>query len=368
MWVAPDDRDTLEEGLFRFMLSVRDGRPRADRPLLAPDDVLRAVCEEPNPQLAEVLCHCLDAFLVRLSPDAGRWGELKLHPSALYLGMALNNCLVRGAPNREAEDFTARLIKALPPARQFSDALAYHSLLRGSEKFLATAEPWRAAYLQNLVDRSPLTTLWALGEHTPPGLSAVARDLLSPRRVKEIFRRGMGETGWSGAGEWLRTLISLLADPHIAKWVRHRWLAMPTGLRSCRNVGLLIEVLRRRGDPGLRDFILSFYESYDHFRGETGTDEWGRRTRVWRELATIGKMLMVPGDSDAAIEMGRRGGEYFLKFRPLVQLVIAEGGLPKDYMRLSTDFIVTLRSLLRYVGDAAPRGINFKEVSFISQS
>lgn len=367
MWVAPDSKATLEEGLFRFLLSVRDGRPEAARPLLATDATLREVRRGLNPQLGEALRHCLDAFLIQLTPDPAEWGELKIPASIVPLGMALNNCLVRGTPAPASDDFTKRLVAAIPPASRRDDALAYHALLRGVGKFLTSAEPWRAGYLHALVDRSPLTMLWALDVHDPPGLSPVAGDLLPPRRRKEVFGREMGETGWGDAGEWLRALGSLLADRRLARWVGHRWLAMPASLGASRNVGLLLELLRRQDDPALRDFVLSFYESYDYFRGEARTDEWGRRVRVWPELEAIDRMLRVPGDSDAAIEMTRRGNEHFLKFRPLVQAIIDGGGMPQDYALLTTDFVMTLRGLLNYVAGGPARRIDFTEAEFVSQ-
>ncbi|HVF09644.1 MAG TPA: hypothetical protein VNA16_02520, partial [Abditibacteriaceae bacterium] len=146
------------------------------------------------------------------------------------------------------------------------------------------------------------------------------------------------------------------------RWVRQCWLAMAESRQACRNVGLVLEALRRRGDK--RAFILEFYEAYDYFCAETVKGEWAGEIRVWPLLSSIQKLLLVSGDSEAALQVNRRGNEYFLKFRPLVAMVIAEGGVPKDYKLLTLQFVSALRPLLPYVTEAARPAISLGEVTF----
>lgn len=366
MWLAPVEKATLEETIFHFLVSVRDGRPRARQPVVAEKTILRALYETPHPDLQKALRHCLDAFLVGLSPDPGRWGELHAPVSALGVALAAHNCLAPVLSQQSGDgkehidpvrDFTSALIAALPPAREQDAALAYHAVLRGVETLLPGLEPTRARLMQALIERSPLTALWALDMHTPAALDELAAQLLpgwSAVDGREVWRRGREE--------WLGNVVELLSDARIARWLRQRWLSMPETREACRNVGLVLEMLRRRGDS--RAFILDFYEAYDYFCAEARSDGWHEQIRVWPVLETIEKLLRTPGDSEAAIQMNRRGNEYFLKFRPLVELIIDEKGIPTDYALLSREFVGVLRPLLNYVTESVRPRIDFREVTF----
>src|SRR5208282_5275555 len=107
---------------------------------------------------------------------------------------------------------------------------------------------------------------------------------------------------------------------------QRRWLTLPESRSACRNLGLLLETLRVRGN---RDFLLRFYESYDYFQAEP--DMATGLVRTWPLLGRIERLLRIDGDSAAVIELNRRGHEFLLKFYPLIQLVIAEDGVPRDY-------------------------------------
>lgn len=366
MRVAPSDKYDLGKALFRFLLAVRDGRPGAARPLVAEDPALHALCADPYSDLCKALRHCVDAFLLELGPDPAQWGKISIPSWVLGFALAVNNCLAPTTPvirDGEAEpydpvlDFTARLVSTLPPARSSEEAIACHAVLRGVEAALPHIGPERARLMHAVIERSPLTALWSPDLHTPTALNDIASELLHGCPVD-----GQGDgKAWKDGEGWVDVVSSLLADPRIAGWVRNRWLGMPETRLACRNVGLLLEALRRRG--GHRSFILEFYEAYGYFRSETRTNELGEQVRVWPMLLEIEKLLRTPGDSEAAIRVNRWGNEYFMKFRPLVQIIIAENVVPPDYALLSREFAVAVQSLLPYVTDKAGGHISFDDDS-----
>jgi hypothetical protein len=129
-------------------------------------------------------------------------------------------------------------------------------------------------------------------------------------------------------------------------------------------LGLLLEALRQRGDQ--RAIILEFYEAFDYFRAEQIADPWHGTIRHWPLLDHIERLLRADGDSEAAIQLNRRGNEYFLLFRPLLEIIITEHGLPRDYNHLKLDLIQALRSLLPLTTEAQIPRPQLQNVEFIS--
>lgn len=352
----------LEETLFHFLVSLRTGRAQALRPVLATQATLQAVYQGASPLLWEAWRQCLEGFLLEVSPDPARWGTLQVPASVLGLTLALHNCLApkenAEAPGLLVQDFTTALVASLPPARNRNAALAYHAVLRCLDGLVPLLPPVRAGLVQALLERSPLTALWALDVHTPLALQGLAAELLrgwQPRPVPE-------PPLWPNQESWLEIISTLLTEPLLARWLRQRWLALPESLWACRNVGLVLEALRRQG--GQRHVLLEFYEAYDHrctrrgARAGTGGE--------WPLLRTMATLLRATGDDAVALRLNRRGNAHFLKFYPLVQLVIAEGGVPTDYAHLRWEFVLALRALLPYVTLGARQHAVFSAVEFPS--
>jgi hypothetical protein len=255
-------------------------------------------------------------------------------------------------------EFTQALVATLPTARGANAALAYHAVLRGTSEATARISPERAGALRAIIERSPLTALWSLDTHMPAALNALAAELLPGWQSTSHAT----DYGWPSDDEWLKRVAALLNIEPIARWARRRWLMMPETRAACRNVGLLLEALRRRGSH--RAFILDFYEAYDYFRARTRNGEWQGKERFWPILEETEKLLRVAGDSDAALRINRRGNEYFLKFRALIETVIAENGIPTDYAHLSREFIQSLRPLVAFATEGARQRLSFGAVAF----
>ena len=354
MWLAPVSKASLEEALFWFLKTITARQPRSARLVLVENATLRALYASPHPLLEQALHHCVDSLLVDMSLDPKKWGKLEVPTWMLGVALALNNCLAD--TQSDGSGFTAALIEQLPASRQRAEILANHALLQNALTTRSKKTRRFATNLQALVERSPLTALWCLDEHTPMSLVNLARELVPGFRPELEIKSVWGDD------EWLSTISSLLEDQDIARIVRQRWLVMPESRRACRNVGLVLEALRRRGH---REFCLEFYEAYDYFRSEL-VDAWSGKVRVWPLLKRIEELLRVPGDSEAALRVNRWGNEYFLKFRALMEILFAEQGVPQDYKLLTLEFAQSMQPLAPYV-TKSQSAISFGEVTFQSQ-
>ena len=405
----------LEETLFHFLLSIRDGRPQASTALWADKEALRRLYAEPQPTLLEALRQCVESFLIGLDCDPVQWGELQVPAGALGVAFAAHNYLSpeyrfqqkgdHAEHTDPVEDYTKALISTIPPARDRDAALAYHAILRcfdsprrnpalaplgntvdlsswasnaqsdksnrlkpaqGIRQGASASLHFQAGHLMagqmaavsRLFERSPLTALAGLDLYMPAALYPLAAELLRGWEEKKPVEPDV----WGEPEDWLSLVSELLEDRSIARRLRHRWLALPETRDACRNLGLLLEALRRRGNH--RELLLEFYEAYDYFRAESRPGKWGNTRRVWPVLDTIEKLLRAPGDHDAAILLNRRGNEYFLTFRPFLEILIAENRLPSEYAHLTLEFEQALRPLLDYATERAEPRISFGSVAF----
>lgn len=346
LWIPPATEIETQERLFHFLLSLRDGHPRVDRPVLTEQQTLHTLYRNPCSDLRQAYHHCLDNFLVQLGPDGATWGELSVSPNVWGMALVIYNCLTPSLVQGDdaidpVSQFCMALVNTIPPARSRADILGYHALLQSTAEFLPNLPPNRTPIMQALVNRSPLSAAYHLHIFTPPVLLPLAAELLRgwERCVSSI-------APWHNPDDWLNTLMSIFDYPAIEVYLRRRWLTLPETRPVCRNLGLLLEMLRRRGHA--REFILRFYEAYDHFCAERMDDPWYGKVRRWKLLLRIERLLHAEGNTQAAIRLNRWGNEYFLKFYALIQMIIAEDGMPTDYNHLTRDLVLALRPLLQW--------------------
>lgn len=352
-WLPPAGQVQTEEALFHFLQALLDGRYQARLPLLLAPTTLHSLYRDPHPSLVDALHHNLDALLIELHPDVGRWPLLQ--PAAHIWGVALaaHNCLLPHLA-QPVLAFTRALIQTIPPARSLADLLAYHAVLVRPAGALADwpAGAERTPLLQDLLNRSPLTALYHLQAATPPPLTGLAASLLRWWQSRVI-----PPAPWANLADWLAVLTPLLTDRHIATYLHHRWLNLPEERAACRNLGLLLEALRQQA--GQRDFILTYYNAYAYTTRRVYTDNRGRQRDYWPGVERIERLLRPKTASDgAALSLARLGSEHFLKFWPLVQLVAAEGQLPgTPYRWLNQPFVQALAPLVNFasIGPVASR-------------
>lgn len=363
VWVEPATREQLAEGLFRFLASLALGKPQAPRPLLVEAATLQGFLEQPPAELAEALRCCVDRFLIELSPDATLGKEADLSPAVWVVALALHNCLTPPPGGvKPAEDpvetFVPALVDTLPPARTLGELLAWHALLDSTVALLSRLSPGRGRALTGLIHRSPLTAMANPQLFLSPLLLPLAGELL-----RGWEGRSEDVKPWRDVDDWLGCVGILLERRPVASWLRQRWLALAEPRELCRNVGLLLEALRRRGMQ--RRFLLEFYEAFDYFKAE-GVGKGETATRRWPLVERMEKLLRAPGESEAAIRLNRWGNEYLMLFRPLLEIVIEEDGLPRDMSLLSRELLQALRPLLDLMTERAGQQGQVGDIEFES--
>jgi hypothetical protein len=364
MRLTPMQKASVDRRLFQFLRTVYERNPKACGPIPLDRSALKQLCEKPDPQCVEMLRYCLDALTGEISIDEREFAECKVPSAVLCLAVAANNCLQCAAPRPAApqtpgddplEAYTNALLDTIPMAASLDEILVYHCLLRdvapGSPSLTAAMPPLMNA----LIGKSPLTTLTALETHKNPELQPLADELLAGRQGndKKAKKEQDRKSGWEQA------LELILGNKRLARGLRRQWLDFPETRRSCRNLGLILEALRRKGN--YRECILEFYEAYNRLQ----QDKSGNG--MFPLFETIEEHLRTQGDGDAALRLNRWGNQYFLKFYALVEIIIAEKGVPKDFGHLTVDMAKMIGKVLPYTTYSVRRKIEFNPVSFEKQ-
>ncbi len=361
------DRGMLETVLFRFLKhrAGSGGGDGADLPLTADAAALEALTT-PSAPVMDAFRHCLDDFLTSMGENPAGRDPVTVTSAALITALLVYNHLAASSCRPDS----ARFLKETEERRlltEFSLSLAADTddnLCRAAVLAVLPRCPPDDAGLSpvmgRVLDACPLACLDRLDVYTPGPLR-------SPDDTPRPADSGPGGSGENPQSrDWGRTVAGLLRDPLLARWARHRWLYLPDTRRACRNRGRVLELLRRHG--GFREFLLEFYEAYDHFRGRS-RQAWrgGPRIREWPLLDRIEPLLRFPGDSDFSWRVVAGGKEYFESFLPLLAIIRQEGAVPPEYRRLSPEFYHRLRFLHHYLPDAGAGSLKFGPARFADQ-
>ncbi|NIA19768.1 MAG: hypothetical protein GWP07_04965 [Xanthomonadaceae bacterium] len=356
------DSLTAQKILFNWLQSSADHAVAGEPLFLTPED-LRQLCRHPLPPLEEAWRWALMGLLVQFESHPGGRGIIQLPAAVALVTIAAYNCQAQSLGDRQAEVISSwndAVMAMIPPARDRDAMLAYHAVLAHVPAGGRTPADWQKKLKADLVERSPLTGLLCLDEHTPQMLAELAAEMLPGWQVLNQI-----PSPWKDREEWLETVILLLQDRTLGRWLRKSWLDMPETRGSCRNLGLLFEALRRRG--GLEDILLEFYEAYDYF-GRLATADGAKATHHWPVLVLTAGLLKASSQTtgfEAARLLNRHGHEYLLKFRPLIEIIIARQEIPAEYRALSRELVHEyLRPLLDYVAEGGEQRLNFGRIRY----
>ncbi len=371
----------LAKTLFDFLQSLTTGHPAASMAITTDQKTLRQLYSAPPQPLTQALTHLVDSYLVQITPDPAQWGVLSYQPAVWGYALALRNILAP-APNSAAA-FTAALLSTLPPAANRAEGLVIHAMLHPARSQTGGLPPPQQDWLRRLVDRNPLSALAAPHLANLPTLHPLAAELLPGFKAASPAERL-----WPAPDRWLDAAVDLLAQPDLRRWLREAWLTLPETSTACRNLGLILESLRRQGvadgEGGVpplsssphapyetagfigdqRETLLTFYEAYDYFKAV----ENGGGKRSWPVFATLRKLLQAAGDNEMSLALNRRGNACFLKFYPLLAIIRQEGGIPPDYYHLTRAFVKELQAVQPYTSLHSGSSVKFGDVSFESQS
>jgi len=349
--------------LFDWLCSADDSEVVGDPLLLAPED-LRQFFLDPAPSLVDALRHVLAGLLGEIEACSDQRSIMQVPVSVFLLILAAYNCQVVNLGVRSAKEIVSwndALLDMIPPAREMDVILAYHAVLNHATAGCGVRADWQKKLKAGLLERSPLTALVCLDEYIPIIFGELAAEMLPARQRLDQS----GSSPWAGPEEWLGIVVMLLQDKSLARWLRQSWLEMPETRASCRNLGLFFEALRRRG--GLENILLEFYEAYDYLGRRDATGGMEAR-HSWPVLALTASLLAADSQTvgpEAARLLNRYGHEYLLKFRPLIEIIIARRGIPAEYRALSRELVHDyLRPLLDYVAEGAGQRLAFGRLQF----
>jgi len=353
--------------LFDWLRSSADYEVTGEPLLLAPED-LRQFFLDPAPSLVDALRHALARLLSDIEARSVQRCIIRFPVSLFLLTLAAYNCQVVNLGVRSAKEIISWndvLVDMIPPAREMDVILAYHAVLSRVTVGCGVRSDWQKKLKADLLERSPLTGLICLDEYIPMIFGELAAEILPSRQRLDQS----GSSPWAGPEEWLGIVVMLLQDKSLARWLRQSWLEMPETRASCRNLGLFFEALRRRG--GLENILLEFYEAYDYF-GRLPTAGRMEAKHSWPVLALTASLLSADSRTvgpEAARLLNRYGHEYLLKFRPLIEIIIARRGIPAEYRALSRELVHDyLRPLLDYVAEGTGQRLVFGRLQFAGNS
>ena len=165
-------------------------------------------------------------------------------------------------------------------------------------------------------------------------------------------------------GWWLQ-VEKLILNPPLKRLLRDQWLTIPENTLSCIGLGIFFEELRRRGKKQFRTPILDFFEAYDFMqRHQVQTEDTGDK---YHRLTIIRHLL-----ESKNREHNRKGNEYFLKFRALLEIIAEEQAIPREFRHLSRDFclqrLAPLSALATVIGgERATHTPTFGTIQFSDQ-
>jgi hypothetical protein len=348
--------------LFDWLYSAADSEVAGELLLLTPEDLRQFFL--PAPSLVDALRHSLARLLGDIEVRSVQRGIIQLPISVFILTLAAYNCQVVNLgvrSDKEIISWNDALLDMIPPAREMDVILAYHAVLNHVTIDFGVRADWQKKLKAGLLERSPLTGLVCLDEHMPVIFAELTAEMLPGwQRLDQS-----SSSPWAGVEEWLGIVVMLLQEKSMERWLRQSWLAMPETRASCRNLGLLFEALRRRG--GLENILLEFYEAYDYFGRQATADGKGENS-LWPVLSLAARLLAADSQTvgpEAARFLNRYGHEYLLKFRPLIEIIIARRGIPAEYRALSRELVhVYLRPLLDYVAEGTGQRLVFGQLQF----
>lgn len=358
------DTVQLQAQLFEFLQSLRQDKPQVQNLLMGDAEAIQALFTKPAPELTTAYQYCLEDSLNKFGLSPAEVGSMSLPPQVWGLVLAALNCLAptpyayynaQSIQESPLLEFNRKLIHGLPPARSLSSMLAYHAVLG---KLLPEAEnmgPDQKALFSLLVEYSPLTALFALDVHTPFGLGPVGKAYFSHWPKPEAQKQNV----WTHSKHWLEPIKVLLSQPRMAKVLQNHWLELPENRMGCRNLGLLLELLRQSGDQ-YTDYLLEFYEAYEYLHGQPR----GAKQRSWAITAILDRYLQADGAHPVYLQLNRWGSEYFMKFVPLLTLVKNNNGLPIRYQKMSWQFVRLIGSYLDYANYKTKQNIHFESITF----
>ena len=323
--------DKVDAVLADFILSLSRSKPVSRTRLQVDGRLLGALAGNPSPALIQAWQELVrQKFLYSAQVLQGA-KRISVTPSLLGVTVILNNlCAAAGEFNspswKRAALHDRNLFDRLSIPRTEADILSFDLLISAYGDFLRRDEAaLDLDQLQiDLLNFSPFTALKSLDLILPSPLQQLL-PLYLPHRL--------AENDFVESEQWWSAVDEILGQPGLVYSLHHAWLKLSENRLSCLGLGLFFEEIRRRGKND--DLILSFFEAYEFLQKFTGTGSTVIRVDL---LDLIKTQLTASGESLSGRRLNQVGNEYFMKFRALLEIVAARGGVPGEFRHLSHSF------------------------------
>lgn len=323
----------IDAELVGFITSMAGLQPVARRLLQVDGDLLSHLVTDSSPALKQAWKVLVRQQLKKFSVGNCTSKNPGFVVTQALVGVAVvlnNRVALRGDfLSNESELITLHdraLLNFLPVPRSTPDILSFDLLLSAYFQFLRTeAEPVEQDPVSlDLLNFSTFTSLKFFDFSLPRPLVRIAPDYLS--HWPNIESAG-------DEVEWWNLVDEILCQPDLTADLRNAWLELPENRLSCLGLGVFLEEIRRRGQYD--NLILSFFEAYEFLQKIPQSEP--EKEPVYL-LGLISSQLSASGDCLSGRRLNQVGNEYFLKFRALLEIVAARGGVPGEFRHLSHDF------------------------------
>lgn len=272
-------------------------------------------------------------------------------------------------------DYSLQLCQTIPAATNHVDAIIYDSLIEPCCKLRrqisANAES-KSPLLSALLRTNPLSELKNLDLVLPEPLKSLADNYIVPQQKykdKNDQPAAKIETEKDYQQWWLQS-ENFILTPRLKHLLRDQWLTIPENSLSCMGLGIFFEELRRRGKRLFRTPILEFFEAYDYLQRHQAQIEKknSQNSNIPYQKLTIIRNLLESKNRDH----NRKGNQYFLKFRALLEIIAEEQAIPQDFRHLSREFclqrLAPLSTLATVIGgQRTPLNPTFGAIQFSDQ-
>ena len=356
--------DTILNGFLRSLFTdlgsdYKSGFWASNTAPLCPDgETIRNLCSSPSKELKKAWQKQIDGSavcqLLLIEPK----NLITVTPALTALAIATYNFLkihsnINHDKNHDpALDYSLQLCQTIPPAANPVDGIIYDNLIE------PCCQLWRKTSAKAKTENSFLAALL----RTNPFSELKNLDLISPAPIKSLAESYLPHlqenqespdqsepvtTGSNDDQKWWIQAEKIILNPPLKRILRDPWLTIPENTLSCIGLGIFFEELRRRGKKQFRTPILEFFEAYDFLQRHQMQPE-GEGNRYQR--LTIIRHLLESKNR----EHNRKGNEYFLKFRALLEIIASEQAIPREFRHLSREFclqhLAPLSSLATVIG------------------
>ncbi len=386
------DNSSLIEAILIGFLRTLSANPESDykstfwasnTPFICPDgEIIRDVTTSPSNELKKAWLGLIEISEVyRLSPKASE-NEVTITPALTALAIAAYNFLkIYSQANHDKDveidklsglDYSVQLCKNIPPAANPDEVILYDSLIDPCCRFRRNNPPKKetdSTLLAALLRINPFSELKNLDLMLPAPLKKLAGNYLAHKEKNQEFvnqsEPAEADKSSNHIQKWWLQTEELILNPPIMRILRDQWLTIPENNLSCIGLGIFLEELRHRGKKDFRTPILAFFEAYDyvqHHRIQPKGD-----SEIYQRLTIIRHLL-----ESKNREHNRKGNEYFLKFRALLEIIAEEQAIPKEFRHLSREFcfqqLAPLAALATVIGgEREADAPTFGEIQFSDQ-